>query len=121
MGPARVDPGSAPAACQAAWLTTLGVVARLLRAGLTDAEIGCLIDLRIRLQRGGYVDDGGRCSCARPAGRRWALRMTNLHDARAVPAWDGATAGNTGRSRCGRVRKEEGRPVSTQIGRPGGI
>jgi hypothetical protein len=45
-------------AAEAAWLAGLAVLAALLRAGLTEAQLSRLADLRVRARRGAYAADG---------------------------------------------------------------
>ena len=50
-------PDRAPAAA-AAWLAGLATLAALLRAGLTEAQLSRLADVRVRARRGAFAADG---------------------------------------------------------------
>ena len=67
----RPGPDRAPAA-EAAWLAGLATLAGLLRAGLTEAEVSRLADLRLRARRGAYVADGYTGPAPPPPGPRRA-------------------------------------------------
>jgi hypothetical protein len=61
MGTPEADLPPAPdrdSAAEAAWLAGLAVLAALLRAGLTEAQLSRLADLRVRARRGAFAADG---------------------------------------------------------------
>jgi len=65
------EPARAPAA-EAAWLAGLATLAALLRAGLTEAQLSRLADVRLRARRGAYAADGYAGPTPGPAAARRA-------------------------------------------------
>ena len=71
MGPPEADLPPAPdrdPAAAAAWPAGLAALAALLRAGLTEAQLSSLADLRVRAHRGAFAADGYAGPAAAPAG-----------------------------------------------------
>ena len=89
MGPPGAAPPPPPAedpAAGAAWPVALAAVAALLGAGLTEAQLSRLADLRARVRRGTTAADGGgparapRLSARRRAFARWLVQTGRLHE-----------------------------------------
>jgi hypothetical protein len=90
MGPPGAAPPPPPAedpAAGAAWSpAAAAALAGLLLAGLTDAQLSRLADLRARVRRGTTAADGGgparapRLSARRRAFARWLVQTGRLHE-----------------------------------------